>query len=199
MALPEAILLAAGQSTRFGSHKLLHQFALNGRTQPLIFHTLDCWFKAFNRLTVAVNHQDSALITCLESYTAAEGDELKLVPVQNAQQGMGVSLATAIAATQHAASWVVGLADMPKVPVSVLHEVTAHLINGRSLVAPFYQTQRGHPVGFAASYRDDLLTLTADKGARDILSQHAQHLIKIYTEDKGVIWDVDTLADLQGC
>jgi molybdenum cofactor cytidylyltransferase len=196
MSSPEAILLAAGQSTRFGSHKLLHKFVLNGHDQPLIFHTLASWLKVFERLTVAVNHQDTALISCLEGFIAAEACDLKLVRVQNAQQGMGVSLASAIAATPHAASWVVGLADMPNVPVSILKAIAEQLNNGGALVAPYYQAQRGHPVGFAASYRDELLKLTADKGARDILSQNAHYLIKINTDDKGVVWDVDTPEDL---
>jgi molybdenum cofactor cytidylyltransferase len=48
---------------------------------------------------------------------------------------------------------------------------------------------RGHPVGFAAECRPELLTLQGDRGARDVLAAHPPHLIDV--DDPGILTDID--------
>ena len=60
-------------------------------------------------------------------------------------------------------------------------------------------SRRGHPAGFAALWRDQLLNLKGDQGARDIIAAHAGQLVLLPTEDPGVLLDVDTPADLDAC
>jgi hypothetical protein len=74
--------------------------------------------------------------------------------------------------------------------------VAAALANGASLVAPAHGGRRGHPVGFAARWRADLLGLRGDEGARQILAAHADELVLLPTDDTGVLRDVDRVADL---
>jgi molybdenum cofactor cytidylyltransferase len=63
-----------------------------------------------------------------------------------------------------------------------------------NVVVPLYQGQKGHPVGFAAICRDDLLCLQGDKGAASIVKKYAPKLLPV--DDIGAVHDVDTLTHL---
>jgi molybdenum cofactor cytidylyltransferase len=65
-----------------------------------------------------------------------------------------------------------------------------------ALVAPFHAGQRGHPVGFAAGFGTELLSLSGDAGARDLLARHASSLTRLDVNDPGILIDVDTPGDL---
>jgi molybdenum cofactor cytidylyltransferase len=39
-------------------------------------------------------------------------------------------------------------------------------------VVPVFAGERGHPVGFGHRFRDDLMAVTGDAGARTILQAH---------------------------
>jgi len=114
----------------------------------------------------------------------------------NAPRGMGASLAAGVGATQDAEGWIVALADMPRIAAASIAAVARAIDGGASLAAPFYEGQRGHPVGFGVEHRDALLALDGDAGARALLSMHA--LTRIDVDDSGILRDVDTPADLDG-
>jgi len=90
------------------------------------------------------------------------------------------------------------LADMPFIQDSTLRRAVQALETGALLVAPFHAGQRGHPVGFHSRFRDELLALSGDAGARAILARHAAALTRFDVDDAGVVLDVDTPADLAG-
>ena len=73
----------------------------------------------------------------------------------------------------------------------------AALAAGSALVAPFHHGQRGHPVGFAAEFGPELLSLRGDAGARDLLARHASALTRLDVDDPGILIDVDTPGDLR--
>ena len=71
------------------------------------------------------------------------------------------------------------------------------LERGAGIVAPLYRGQRGHPVGFSARYADELLGLSGDTGARDIIAAHGDSLQLIEVADRGVITDIDHPEELR--
>ena len=182
------ILLAAGSSRRFGSNKLL---------APLADGTAVCVAAARNLISVlpdsiaVVRPGDSELAALL----GAQG--LRIVECAQSEQGMGHTLAAGIGAADSADAWLIALADMPYVQNSTFADLAALLMKGAGLVAPHYQGQRGHPVGFAVDYRHQLLALTGDTGARDLLARHASALMRLDVDDPGILLDVDTPADLR--
>ena len=113
----------------------------------------------------------------------------------DAVHGMGHSLAHAIAARRDADGWVIALADMPSVRPATIAAVAAAINEGAALAAPVVEGKRGHPVGIAACFRDDLLKLTGDAGARDIIAAHRGDMKLIECGDPGVLQDIDTRAD----
>ncbi|EEA00708.1 conserved hypothetical protein, partial [Burkholderia sp. H160] len=113
----------------------------------------------------------------------------------SAERGMGASLAAGIAASDGAEGWLVALADMPCIALPTIEAVARALDNGAPLVAPFYEGQRGHPVGFGIEHRDALLALDGDTGAKALLMSQA--LTRIDVDDPGILRDVDTPDDLR--
>ncbi|WP_322048522.1 nucleotidyltransferase family protein [Paraburkholderia sp. J67] len=111
-------------------------------------------------------------------------------------RGMGASLAAAVEADSEGESWIVALADMPRIAVSTIEAVARELDAGKPLVAPFHDGQRGHPVGFGYGHRSALVALDGDAGARSLLA--TQTLARIDVDDPGILRDVDTPADLDG-
>jgi molybdenum cofactor cytidylyltransferase len=71
------------------------------------------------------------------------------------------------------------------------------LEQGAVIAAPFHGDRRGHPVGFCASLRNELLALDGDVGARGTLDRHSNHITRVDVDDEGVLLDVDTPEDLK--
>jgi molybdenum cofactor cytidylyltransferase len=181
------ILLAAGSSRRFGSNKLV--VPLPDGT-PLVLAVVRRLQLVVNAVIVVVHPQDQVLPELLAT------ENVQVVICQNADAGMGASLAAGVAASGDARGWVIVLADMPAIQISTLQRVVQALDNGAVLAAPYHAGQRGHPVGFRSSVRDELLTLSGEAGAREILTRHAAAVVRLDVDDAGILLDIDTPADL---
>jgi molybdenum cofactor cytidylyltransferase len=118
------------------------------------------------------------------------------VVCKNAADGMGTSLAAGIKATADADGWVIALADMPFIRPETIRLIAKGIVEGAAIAAPSYQGERGHPVGFARRFRDDLLALNGDEGARQLLKAHPDWITLFEVDDPGVLRDIDTPGDL---
>ncbi len=153
------ILLAAGSGSRFGSDKLLHQLI----TGIPIAVTSARNLKRVVADSIAVVRPGADELNAL-----LDSQGLQVVVCPNADEGMGASLACAAAAAPPDTAFLVTLADMPFIRESSMQAVRDSLANGAHLVAPFFRTLRGHPVGIGACYRDELLRASGYEGARKL-------------------------------
>jgi len=176
------ILLAAGSSRRFGADKRLQPLA-DGT--PMALASARHLTRICRRTIVVIRPDDAALASML----AAEG--IETVVCDQAEQGMGHSLSRGIAASAEADGWLVALADMPYIVPASYHAVLGALQNGARLARPAYKGKIGHPVGFSAIYRSDLLALTGDQGGKSILDTHQEHICLCPLDDPGVLKDID--------
>jgi molybdenum cofactor cytidylyltransferase len=186
----QGLLLAAGNSSRFGANKLLHPLA-DG--VPVGLAAARHLAAALGEVLVVVRPEDAALIRLLE--TAALG---RVVRCAESYQGMGHSLACGVSVTPTADGWVVALADMPYVRPASIREVARRLASGASIAAPVYRGQRGHPVGFAAGFYGDLVALRGDSGARPLIERHRDRAVLFAWDDPGTVYDLDRPEDLIG-
>ena len=131
-----------------------------------------------------------ALENCLSEAGAT------VIVCADADEGMGASLATAVAASGDVAGWVIALADMPYIRSATIGRIAASLAAGAAIVAPAYRGERGHPVGLSARFRAPLEALRGDEGARAVLRKNASLVELIEVDDPGVCRDIDTPADL---
>jgi molybdenum cofactor cytidylyltransferase len=183
-----AVLLAAGSASRFGSDKLLHALP---HGVPLAVQSARHLKAVFDRGIYAVVRPEAAELAAL-----LEQEGCEIVRCPRAAEGMGASLACGAQAASAAGGFVVALADMPFIRPSSIAAVRDALDAGAPLVAPYFRARRGHPVGISARFRDELLQLRGDEGARQLIGREASELVKIPVGDPAVLRDIDTPGDL---
>lgn len=184
---PAGILLAAGQSARFGSNKLLHPVTDN---KPMLLVSAEKLACVLPGSIVVINEQ-------LIPFTAQlEQMGLRVVVNEQAEQGMGSSIARGVSASQDASDWLIMLADMPYLKTETIMLLADKLEYGAKIVAPIYNNQRGHPVGFDQCYKNELLALNKDSGARQVIKNHQSQLELVTVNDAGAIMDVDHASDV---
>jgi molybdenum cofactor cytidylyltransferase len=181
------LLLAAGSATRFGSDKLQHKL-LHG--VPIAVQAAR-HLKAVAPRVVAVVRPGAD-----ETRRALEGEGCEIAVCDNAQEGMGASLACGAREAGYADAYLVALGDMPFVRPSSIEAVKDALASGAALAAPYFHGRRGHPVGIAGRFRAELEACSGDEGAKQLLAAHSAELVKIPVGDPGVVRDIDQPSDL---
>ena len=168
---PTVLVLASGRGERFtASGGRVHKLQAALAGKPVLQHTLDA--------------------------VAASGLPWHLEQAVHA--GMGDSIAAAVRATPDAVGWLVLPGDLPLVRSATLRAV-AQALARQAVVVALHQGVRGHPVGFSAACRDDLLNLKGNQGAAPVIrAQSAIDLVAfLELDDVGIVTDIDTLDDLQ--
>lgn len=183
------ILLAAGAASRFGGGKLLHPLP-DGT--PIGVASLRSLKAALSDVLAVVREGDDDLRTLL----LAEGAQVSVCP--DAHEGMSRSLVCGIRASMSATGWVLALGDMPYVLPATSRAVAAKLADAGGIIVPAYRGNRGNPVGFAAGYRDLLLGVKGDEGARTVVRQRAAEVSILECDDPGILRDIDRREDLDG-
>lgn len=181
------LLLAAGSATRFGADKLLHRLP---HGVPIAVQAARHLASQIPRVVAVVRPDAGKLFLDLQN----EGHEV--VVCDNAAEGMGASLACAVRAAGRADAYLVALADMPFVRASSIAAVRDAMASGAAFAAPFFRGRRGHPVGISGAYFDALLALKGDEGAKRVIGESRDKLMKIPVGDPGVVRDIDTPDDL---
>ena len=184
---PVGILLAAGGSQRFGSNKLLHPVIDN---TPMLLSCAQKIARVLPGSVVVINHELDSDIAQLEQLG------LKVVINEQAEKGMGTSLALGISHSQDASGWLIALADMPYISAESYRLLINKLKEGAGIVAPEFEQKRGHPVGFNRVFKEELMSLQGDTGARHLIENHQAQLELLLTDDEGVVRDVDKPSDL---
>jgi molybdenum cofactor cytidylyltransferase len=181
------ILLAAGSGSRFGGGKLLHPLA-DGT--PIGIASVRNLHAALPEVLAVVRGGDDALRKLFE----AEGIAVRICT--DAHQGMARSFVCGIDASQDADGWVIALGDMPFLLPQTIKTIAERIAQTGRIAIPAYRRERGHPVGFGRRYLDELLKLQGDEGARSVIGRHPRDLEIVDCDDRGILRDIDSAADL---
>jgi molybdenum cofactor cytidylyltransferase len=68
---------------------------------------------------------------------------------------------------------------------------------GNAVVLPTFHGRRGHPLIFRASLYPELLSASAEVGARQVVWAHADDVLEVPTEEEGVILNINDSASLE--
>ena len=187
----DAILLAAGSSSRFGSDKRCYPID----SVPMLQSTLAAIVNAVCSVTVVLKHNDvDKLSLLLGSFST----DKRIIPLflDQPEAGIGSNLAQAVQQLPDDCDAVlVMLADMPYVQFKTVKTVVDAYENGRIIVPVFIGDdgveQNGHPVLFAKQFFPQLVLLKGDVGARTVLQQYAKAVTFLPVSDSGILRDID--------
>jgi molybdenum cofactor cytidylyltransferase len=180
-----AVVLAAGQSMRMGSNKLLAD--LHGK--PLLAQTVE--------QVLASGVDDVVVVTghmAAEVQAALRGKAVRFVHNPNFEEGLATSLRAGVAAVQEFEAAFICLGDMPLVRASDMQRMMAafDVEEGRTLIAPAQGRKLGNPVLWGREHFSALMALQGDRGARSLLEAQRDAIIEIAVVHDGIMLDADT-------
>ena len=189
---PGFLILAAGQGRRFGGNKLTAILD----NKPLIHHCLDKLTQLNYPISIIYDPNNKDLQHSILSY------DIHKIAYPSADLGMGNTLAHGVRETPDWNGWIVCLGDMPWVSIDTYRQIAKQLSHHK-IVRPTLtarlnhnQEQQGHPVGFQQHFKQELLALTGDVGAKPVISRHKSALYCFETSDCGILLDIDHPSDL---
>lgn len=186
MAQVGCLVLASGLHRRFGSPKLMQKL-VDGRT--LISHTLT---------QIKTSGMDIALIhrsDDLELLHAVAAYDVITIENPEADAGIGASIARGVRATEYWDGWLICLADMPLIAADTYRRLGLALQDA-PIVIPTSNGIEGNPRGFQRVFLPDLLSLSGDNGAKELIARHRDQVCAVDVQDPGVLLDVDQPQDL---
>jgi molybdenum cofactor cytidylyltransferase len=179
------VILAAGGASRMGRPKQL----LDWGGRPLVRVAAEQALASRLDAALAVVGAASAEVTA-----ALAGLPLRIVPCPDYASGQSASLRTGIGALgPEVAAALVLLADQPFVTAAIIDRLIAEWrANAAPIVAPVYRGVRGNPVLFARALFPELLAVTGDRGARQVIASDPARVATVPFEDDRPLADIDT-------
>ena len=183
------ILLAAGQSKRFGDKNKLSEI-INGK--PIINHILDTLFEIFDpsELIVIVGHEHKIIKDLIFN------KGVKILENIDYRKGIGTSIALGVKKLNTDIDGVMIIpADMPYINSKDLVNLEKKFIelNCEKVVMPEYNSRIGNPVILPRNYYNTLKSLKDDFGAKSLIKKKD---IITFKTGFGTIFDIDTRDEL---
>ena len=182
-----AIILAAGRSSRMGaSNKLLLPF---GEWTILEHVVANVSRSSVDDLVVVTGHEDRQIRDVLSD------PRVRVAYNPEHEKGMATSLRRGLlAAAPDTDGFMICLGDMPLVTIETLTKLCEAFAaqDGRAIVVPTVGGERGHPVLFHRAFREALMQLEGDVGARAVLAAHEADVVEVPVQDEGIFHDIDT-------
>jgi molybdenum cofactor cytidylyltransferase len=183
-----AVILAAGESRRMGTQKLLLPFA--GTT--VVGAVVRAALASRAGRTLVVLGADRAAVR-----EETETLEIEFAVNENYPLGMLSSIQAGFKALPtDAEAAVVMLGDQPFLPAKVVDAVIeAYRTSGKGIVIPVFGGRRGHPVLVDMKYRDEVLGLDPAEGLRRLMRAHPGDIREVDVDDADILRDMDTPED----
>jgi molybdenum cofactor cytidylyltransferase len=183
------IILAAGESTRFGAPKHL----LDWKGKPFVRQVAETALQASLWPVVVVTGFRAADIE-----SALNGLPVEIIRNAEYQQGQSASIRAGVQSLSgKVGAAVFLLADQPQIPVDVIRAlVESHAQHMQAILAPLVlEERRANPVLFDRDTFANLTQLTGDMGGRGIFDKHRVEYLPWH--DDILLFDVDKPEDYQ--
>jgi molybdenum cofactor cytidylyltransferase len=180
-----AIVLAAGESRRMGSPKMVLPY--QGMT--IIGKVLDNILASNVEKVVAVlgGHKEVIL------------EVIRVLPVMHCYNdhyidGMFTSVQCGFRFLPDGfRAAIVFLGDQPMAETIVINRlIEAYNVSDKGIAIPVYENQRGHPLLIDQKYRNEIISLDEPDGLRGFLRRHPDDILEVNTISPSILKDIDT-------
>jgi molybdenum cofactor cytidylyltransferase len=90
------------------------------------------------------------------------------------------------------------MGDQPLLSHKVINQVLSSFrASDKDICVPVYNGERGLPVCFTGRFYDDILGITGDMGAREIIRKNPLNVLTVAIKDSTSFMDIDEEADLE--
>jgi molybdenum cofactor cytidylyltransferase len=183
-----AVVLAAGESRRMGTQKLLLPFGETTVIEAIVRTALD---SEADRTIVVLGADRESIRAVLKSYPLvfAVNKDYALGMLSSIQAGFR-------ALPDDVEAAVIMLGDQPAIPSRVLDAlIRAYLESRRGIIVPAQGGRRGHPILVGTRYRDEVLGLDPAIGLRQLLQSHPEEILEVAVSSPAVLKDIDRPED----
>ena len=180
-----AVILAAGESKRMGSPKMLLPFSDSTMIECVITNVAK---SAVDKIIIVLGAERESLIQLADKL------HIEYCYNKNYKKGMLSSVQC-------------GFKNLPSVcKASLVFQgdqplITSNTINGiinafasseKGIVIPVYKKKRGHPILIDMKYRDEIDKLNPDDGLRSLADRFPSDVLEVETSESGILRDFDT-------
>ena len=176
------ILEAAGNSTRFGSNKLLHVMD-DGR--PMITSIFDAVRPLDLYKKILVTQYDEI---------AAMASDFDVVRNDRPDLGISRSMQLGLEAAGDADAYMFCVCDQPGLTKATLGRlIEAYKKGTAGIVSLAWQGKMCNPKIFSSRYKEELMSLSGDTGGRQIIASHSGDITLVEALSEDEVRDIDSL------
>lgn len=188
----EIIMLAAGNSRRFGSNKLLHQIG----GLPMYAHILGQLEEAAELLEIETGLTVVTQYEEIAEAARAAGAEVLYNP--HPEEGISSSLKIGLKANRTADACLFTVADQPWLSAgTVARLVTLFLESGKGMACVSAGGKSGNPCIFSQKYYPELMELYGDIGGKHVITAHRNDTAVLELENAKELTDIDTRHSIE--
>ncbi len=179
------VMLAAGNSRRFGSNKLLYE--IEGK--PMYLLTLEKLKKASEKIP-----ESEIIVVTQYEEIAAKANTLGVKVLINPQpeRGISSSMQIGLATAKDSSACLFTVSDQPWLTAeTIINLVDKFRDEQKGMACTIFGTKTGNPCIFSREYYQELMEITGDKGGKQIINRHPEDVTYFKIEDARELQDID--------
>jgi len=181
------IILASGFSKRMGKDKLMIEINGFKMIEKVI---IECKLSSLDEIIFV--YREESIKSIADKYG------IKSVYNPNAHLGQSESLKLGIKEAKNSKGFMFLMGDQPFITSAVI-DILINEFKSKDfpIVVPYFGGIKGTPAIFSSIFINDIMKITGDKGARDIIKANPEKVNKVYINNLRMGIDIDTEEDLK--
>ena len=182
------LILAAGQSSRMGhDNKLMMPF----RGKLMLSHVLDAAQSSnLFHVGVVVGYQSKTINKLILN------QNFQYIKNKNWESGMASSIVAGIDHLSQFNGYLILLGDMPLITPDLINKIIDYGADDK-IVVPIKNGKQGNPVFFGSDFREELMALSGDVGAKKVIKENQSSVVEIEIQSNAIFKDFDTRDSLK--
>lgn len=183
-----AIVLAAGESKRMGSPKMLLPYRGATIIETVIQNIAS---SSVEKILIVLGSDKDAILKLISEYP--------VMHCYNADYKTGMLSSVKCGFSHLPDDYLAALVfpgDQPMIDAQVINIViNAWQETGKGIIIPTYRGKRGHPLLIDRKYTNEIMTLDESEGLRVLAQKNPEDVKEIETDNPLILKDIDTVED----